>query len=434
VKSLRRRLLVALWVAVCCVGALSAVIAYLQVSHQAKGLLDTQLEQIAQLVAGRDPQRMRAAVSEDSDIQVGTWRGDGTQQYASSPLLHQPRASTPGFSDIILGGEPYRLYAAQLGDLHVEVAQPVDVRDDQAEGAALAALLPMLLLMPVLAIVIAFVIRALLQPVRDLASVVARRDAFAEAPLDARGLPSEVVPLVEELNKLLTRQREAAQRERTFIADAAHALRTPLAALQLQADVLEGSPDPAERAVRLAELRAGIQRATRLSAQLLELAHTESNAAVEAMAVDLDAALTELYALYDPAAALASIELALDVHSQAQVHADVRRLLLIFGNLLDNALRYSPAHGRIELSARLSAGTATIEVRDQGPGIPEAEIPRVFERFRTAPDDHRAHSGLGLATVQSLVRQLGGSVSLHNRIDGQGLVARVSLPCANQTR
>ncbi len=236
------------------------------------------------------------------------------------------------------------------------------------------------------------------------------------------------------LNKLLTRQREAAQRERTFIADAAHALRTPLAALQLQADVLEGSPDPAERAVRLAELRAGIQRATRLSAQLLELAHTESNAAVEAMAVDLDAALTELYALYDPAAALASIELALDVHSQAQVHADVRRLLLIFGNLLDNALRYSPAHGRIELSARLSAGTATIEVRDQGPGIPEAEIPRVFERFRKAPDDHRAHSGLGLATVQSLVRQLGGSVSLHNRIDGQGLVARVSLPCANQTR
>ena len=126
-------------------------------------------------------------------------------------------------------------------------------------------------------------------------------------------------------------------------------------------------------------------------------------------------ALTELYALYDPAAALASIELALDVHSQAQVHTDVRRLLLIFGNLLDNALRYSPAHGRIELSARLSAGTATMEVRDQGPGIPEAEIPRVFERFRKAPDDHRAHSGLGLATVQSLVRQLGGSVSLHNR-------------------
>jgi two-component system, OmpR family, sensor kinase len=434
VKSLRRRLLVALWIAVCCVGALSAVIAYLQVSHQAKGLLDIQLEQVAQLVAGRDPQSGHVAVSEDSDIEVAIWRRDGTLQYASSPLLHQQRAAAPGFSEVILNGERYRLYATRLAELYVEVAQPVDVRDDQAEAAALAALLPMLLLMPVLAIVIALVIRALLQPVRELASAVARRDAFAEGSLDARGLPSEVAPLVEELNKLLSRQREAAQRERTFIADAAHALRTPLAALQLQADVLEGSPDPTERAARLADLRAGIQRATRLSAQLLELAHTESNVSVDTMAVDLDAALTELYALYDPAATLASIELVLDVHSQAHVHADVRRLLLIFGNLLDNALRYSPAHARIELCARRSDSTATVEVRDQGPGIPEADIPHVFERFRTGPDAQRAGSGMGLATVQSLVRQLGGSVNLLNRADGQGLVARVCLPCTDRAR
>ncbi len=277
-RSLRRRLLVALWIAVSCIGAVSALIAYLQVSHQAKGLLDNQLEQVAQLVAGRDPPAGHAAVNEDSDIEVGTWNRDGTLQYTSSPLLQRPRATAPGFSDVILGQEPYRLYAAQLGDLHVEVAQPVDVRDDQAEAAALSALLPMLLLMPVLAIVIALVIRALLQPVRNLAVAVARRDAFAEAPLDARGLPSEVAPLVEEINKLLTRQREAAQRERSFIADAAHALRTPLAALQLQADVLDGSSDPAERATRLAELRAGIQRATRLSRQLLELARIPSRA------------------------------------------------------------------------------------------------------------------------------------------------------------
>jgi signal transduction histidine kinase len=432
VKSLRRRLLVALWIAVCIVGALSAGIAYLQVSQQARGLLDNQLEQVAQLVAGRGPPSERAAVDEDSDIEVGTWQPDGTLQYASSPLLKRPRATAPGFSDVILGAEPYRLYAAQVGALHVEVAQPADARDDQAEAAALSALLPILLLMPVLAIVIALVIRSLLQPVRELAASVARRDPFAAAPLEARRLPSEVVPLVEEINKLLARQREAAQRERTFIADAAHALRTPLAALQLQADVLDGSTEPGERAARLAELRAGIQRATRLSGQLLELAHTESDQPLDAAAVDLDAALQDVHALYDPAASLASIALTLEAHSQAQVHTDARRLLLIVGNLLDNALRYTPAHGRIEVRALRSGAMATVEVSDQGPGIPATEIPRVFERFRRAPEDSRAGSGLGLATVQSLVRQLGGSVSLHNRADGAGLVARVCLPCTNQ--
>ncbi len=431
-KSLRRRLFFALLVAVCAVGALSAVVAYQQVNRQAKVLLDSQLEQLAALAAGRDTQSVPRTKDGDNDIAVATWHRDGTLEYASSPLLRQQRATKAGFSEVMLENQPYRLYAGQIGELHVEVAQPVDVREDQALAAALAALLPILLLVPLLAVVIALVLRALLQPVRELSASVARRDAFAAEPLHLRGLPSEVVPLVEEINKLLERQHEASQRERDFIADAAHALRTPLAALQLQADVLDGSPDPAERAARLADLRAGIQRAARLSAQLLALARTDSSAPIEIAAVDLDAALGEAHALYAPAANLAAIELAIDARSHAQVSADQRGLLLIVGNLLDNALRYTPAHGRIELLAKCSGGTATVEVRDQGPGIVESELQGVFERFRRRADDARAGSGLGLATVQSLVRQLGGTVSLHNRADGHGLIARVSLPCSEQ--
>jgi two-component system, OmpR family, sensor kinase len=432
VKSLRRRLIVTLWIAVTCVGAASAVIAYLQVSYQARVLLDSQLEQLAALAAGRDTLSVPRTKDGDNDIEVSTWRRDGTLEYASTPLLRTQHASKPGFSEIVLAGQPYRLYAGQIGELHVEVAQPVDVREDQAWAAALAALLPILLLVPLLAIVIALVIRALLQPVRALAGAVARRNAFAAEPLQARGLPLEVAPLVEEINKLLERQRDATQRERDFIADAAHALRTPLAALQLQADVLEGSADPTERASRLADLRSGIQRAARLSAQLLALARTDSDAPLEISAVDLDAALGEAHALYAPAASQAAIELAIDAHSYAQVRADQRGLLLIVGNLLDNALRYTPAHGRVELRAQRNGGSATVEVRDQGPGIAETELPRVFERFRKRADDARSGSGLGLATVQGLVRQLGGTVSLHNRADGHGLIARVSLPCTEQ--
>jgi signal transduction histidine kinase len=183
--------------------------------------------------------------------------------------MAQQHATQPGFTEILLNGEAYRLYTTILDGQHIEVAQPVDVRDDQAEAAALAALLPMLLLMPLLGIVIAFVIRTLLQPVRNLAAAVSQRDIFAKESLPSQGLPKEVMPLVEEINRLLVRQNAAAARERHFVEDAAHALRTPLAALQLQADVLDGSPDPAERSARLADLRAGIQRASRLVDQLL---------------------------------------------------------------------------------------------------------------------------------------------------------------------
>ncbi len=259
--------------------------------------------------------------------------------------------------------------------------------------------------------------------------MVAKRDDFAQESLSSAGLPTELKPLVEEINKLLIRQREAAEREREFIADAAHALRTPLAALQLQADVLEGSSDPQERAARLHDLRSGIQRAARLSAQLLSLARAESATPGPLTSVDLDAALSEVHSLYAPAADATSLTLDIEANSNVHVKADVRRLILIFGNLLENALRYTPAGGRIEVRTRVEGASVTVEVSDEGPGIPEGELARAFERFHRPANDNRAGSGLGLATVQGLVRQMGGEVSLHNRNDRSGLSARVSLPC-----
>ena len=431
-RSLRRRLLISLWIAVLAVGVVSAAVAYLQVSRQAKGLLDNQLAQIAVLVSGPSA-GTRPPPSDDSDIEVAVWDADGTLKYSSSTLLGERHAAHEGFSDIRLSRELYRMYATEIGGQHVEVAQPVDVREDQAEVAAIAALLPVLLLIPALAIVIGFVIRKLLQPVRELAQVVARRDDFAQETLPSAGLPTELKPLVEEINKLLTRQREAAERERAFIADAAHALRTPLAALQLQADVLEGSADAQERAARLADLRAGIQRAARLSTQLLSLARAESGAVGNPDSVALDDALLEVNSLYGPTAKTASVALSVEGSSGVRVRTDLRRLILVFGNLLENALRYSPPGARIDVLTRREGKDVEVQVLDEGPGIPESEIVRVFERFHRPVDDDRSGSGLGLATVQSLVRQIGGEVTLHNRADRRGLCARVVLPCTNPT-
>lgn len=426
--SLRWRLLLSLWIAVSLVGVIAATIAYRKVNHEAKGLLDNQMQQIAsivaaQIVATQEPRRAR-----DSDIEVAVWNADGTPRYVSTALLSVPRTDGPGFSEIMLKGEPYRVYAVDIGGRHIEVAQPVDVREDQAEAAAEAALLPSLLLLPVLAGVIALVIRTLLRPIHAVAATIARRGALTDGALDARALPSEVVPLVEEINRLLERQREALERETAFIADAAHALRTPLAALQLQADVLDGSPREDERAVRLSALRAGIRRAAHLSDQLLSLARSNARGTITEEHSDLDGALREVATLYTEALSAAHGFLELDLRAEARVRCDKRRLLLIFTNLLDNAVRHTPKGGRVQIAAFAQQGRAHVEILDDGPGLPPEELTRVFQRFYRAPNARGDGSGLGLATVRSLVTQFGGSVELRNREGASGLIVHLRLP------
>ncbi len=427
-KSLRWRLLLSLWVAVAVVGVIAAAIAYRKVNTEAKGLLDNQLQQIASIVAAQTVTTQEAEHARDSDIEVAVWNADGTPRYVSTALLNVPRTEGSGFSEITLKGEPYRVYATDMGGSHIEVAQPVDVREDQAEAAAEAALLPSLLLLPILAGVIALVIRTLLQPIRAVSDTVSRRGALSNVPLDARALPSEVVPMIEEINRLLERQQDALERETAFIADAAHALRTPLAALQLQADVLDGSPDIEERAARLGALRAGIRRASHLSDQLLSLARIDAKGAVGEERNDLDDTLREVAALYTEQLAAAHGSLKLNLSARARVRGDKRRLLLIFTNLLDNALRHTPGGGCIAISTSAAHGSAHVEIQDEGPGLRPEELTRVFQRFYRSAGANGGGSGLGLATVRSLVTQLGGSVELRNRSNGPGLIAYVKLP------
>jgi two-component system OmpR family sensor kinase len=284
----------------------------------------------------------------------------------------------------------------------------------------------------VLALVIALVIRTLLQPLRALAATIAQRGALSPGVLEARELPTEIAPMIGEIDRLLERQNEALRRENAFLADAAHALRTPLAALQLQADVLDGSSDAGERAARLAALRSGIRRAARLSDQLLSLARIDAATEMRTQSIELDSALQEVAELYSPALAAAHNHLTIAAASGARVRCDMRRLLLICTNLLDNALHHSPAEGQIQLLSAATGDRAIIEVWDEGPGLPAAELERVFQRFYRAPGAGGDGSGLGLSTVESLVKQLGGSVVLENRTDRSGLIARVTLPRPSQ--
>jgi two-component system, OmpR family, sensor kinase len=423
--SLRRRLLLSTGLAIAVVGLGCAVVAYRLVSDETRNLLDDQLTQIARLAAQTvDGSEIQGRG--DEDIVVSVWDADQKLKFSTATGLDLPLL-TAGFQEVTLKGEPYRVYSALIAGRHIAVAQPVDIREDQAEAAALAAFVPLLVLMPVLGIVLALVIRAQLNPVRQLATQVAQRDPFERAGLAAPGLPTEVTPLVDEINRLLARQNVAAERERQFVADAAHALRTPLAALQLQADVLEGATNPSEYAARFSDLRAGIRRAAHLSDQLLQVARSKPSADSEPLHLEVDRVLNEVVDLYQPAAAAAGIRLRLSSESHAMVRADFRRVLLIVGNLVDNALRYTPAGGEVQLSAQRAGDTVQVEVRDQGPGLSQSDLTRVFEPFYRAAGDQGSGSGLGLATVDNLVKELGGHVRLRNRDDGSGLLACVTL-------
>jgi two-component system OmpR family sensor kinase len=295
-------------------------------------------------------------------------------------------------------------------------------------AAAWAAVQPLIAAIPLLALIIAAVIRRQLWPLRAAVADIAARPPLALSPLPPMRLPNEVQPLVDEINRLLARLREALDHERRFVADAAHALRTPLAALQLQADVLEGVADPVERQARLTELRAGIRRAARLTHHLLALARSDAASTARPVRSDVDEALRNLAESYRSLAAARNVTLSLDLHAGCNVGLDPYDLALAVGNLLDNALRYTAAGGTVLLRTRADDGQAGIDVVDEGPGLPDAELSKVFARFYRAPGDTTGGSGLGLATVKSIVEKAGGEVTLQNRTDRPGLSARLRLP------
>jgi two-component system OmpR family sensor kinase len=241
-------------------------------------------------------------------------------------------------------------------------------------------------------------------------------------------LPAEVRPLVAEINRLMRRLETTVVREKQFVTDAAHALRTPLTALQLQVDVLDGGRDEQDKAVRLAELRTGLRRIIRLSEQLLSLARNESAAGPIEEKTDLRQGLDDVSQLYADAARAGNVRLQVESDAPVFVSGNARRLGLILGNLVENAIRYSPVGGAVSIRTSVAGGRARIEVWDEGVGLAPTELERVFERFYRAPGDTSNGSGLGLSTVDSIVRQLGGSVWLENRADTSGLIAIVTLP------
>ncbi len=443
--SIRARLLASLLATIALAALVLGVAAYRNVLAETEHLFDYQLRQMA--LSLRDQGEIAPAQAgplgdADFDVVVQIWTVDGRAIYASRAHAALPSHAVLGFADVAVAGGTWRTYSVVTPDRVIQVAQPAAIRRHLAARSAFGSVVPLLAVAPLLAGAVWWVVALAIRPLERVAREVRSRGAEAMQPLaiDAR-LPDEAAPLVEALNALLARLAAAFDTQRAFVADAAHELRSPLTALRLQLGRLRRlgpAGDAAAREAALDALAAGVERAVRLVEQLLLLARSEPSASTAAVneVIDLGELVRKAVADTVPQAAARGTDLALDAEPGVAVTGDRVSLAALVRNLADNAVRHSPSGATVRLTVAYEASAAVICVDDDGPGIPQAERSRVFDRFyRREPqssgqDDGPGAgagtqgSGLGLAIVRRIAERHGATVALESSPLG-GLRVRV---------
>jgi signal transduction histidine kinase len=269
-----------------------------------------------------------------------------------------------------------------------------------------------------------------LAPLRRLTQALAARDPQDLSPLGVAPPHRELRPLADAFERLLARLRQRVERERRFVQDAAHELRTPLAAVTTQAHVLARADLPEARQRAEAAMVQMLQRASHLSQQLLDLAVLDDTGSdpVPAQAVDLVPLLEQALASAGDTAAARGLELSLEAPEALHATLALPAWQSVLHNLLDNALRYVPAGGRIEVTLAQADGGLELRVADDGPGLPPEGRERAFDRFWRAPGQSVSGSGLGLAIVQQAARRMGGHIHIEDGLGGRGIAFVLILP------
>lgn len=417
-RSIRRELLITLLSAITLTILIGALATYRTAHTEAHAMFDYQLRQLALSLRDKTLQSgPRGEFGGDDDAQdfsVQIWGPDGTRIHLSHPRRGLPQHASIGFATIDTGNARWRVFGLQQAGQVIQVAQPMQVRDRLALAAALRTVAPFLLMLPILGLLIWLVVGRGLRPLEAVARAVSTRTAVALDPLPEHGAPAEVRPLLCALNDLLKRLERALQAQREFIADAAHELRTPLAALSLQMQLAERAGDATARADAFSELKGGLQRATHSLQQLLTLARQEPGSGERPRwRVNLGELAAQVIADQLPLAEARQIDLGATPSVRAGVlDGDEEALRILVGNLVSNALRYTPPGGKVDVSSGADDTGVFIEVCDSGPGIPVDERERVFDRFYRRAQSSEPGSGLGLAIVKAIADRHGARIAL----------------------
>jgi signal transduction histidine kinase len=429
-NTIRGRLLVWQISALLLTGLLVSVITYMLAWDAFNKIRDYGLEQIAYSV-------VRHGVQYDDDEEVRNdrgqfvsqiWAADNTLFYSSLDEAGGPPRQTPGLHVLKWKGMEWRVYALEEGGLTIQVATTSASRERKFAAIAPWLLIPLVVLVLVLGLLIRAAVGRALAPLEQVRAEIGQRGVLSLHALDAGGMPDEVAPLVTALNDLLVRLDQALVAQRRFIADAAHELRSPITAVKLQAQIAGRAATASEREAALTQLSGGVDRAAHLIEQLLDMARLEPSARQTTFTtVALDALIKQVVADFSIQAEARDIDLGVGACAALTLSGQAASLRMLLGNLVDNALRYTPAGGRVDVELAADADNVVISVSDSGPGIPEAERERVFERFYRLAGSESPGSGLGLAIVRQVAHLHGGHVELGTASAG-GLMVRVILP------
>ncbi len=431
--SIRRRLLLWLLSILIVMGVVASTAIYIEAQEEMGDLFDHQLHQIGltllrqSTLSSVPPLRL---VDEDeleeSPIVSQVWDSNGKLVYNSHPVSVLPHFSAQGLATIVWKNESWRIFTAVNRRLTVQVAQPLLVRQKMSADIGVRLLIPVLILFPMMALLVWVAVGRGLLPLRRIAGELGKRNPSSLEPLSMKAIPEEAGSLVAALNDLLYRLEDALLRQRQFIADAAHELRTPLTAVNLQAQIVGRAANAQERAMAMGSLKLGIARVIHLVQQLLIMSRLEPEAMRRSLAlVELEPLIKLVLIEHAPLAHDKNIDLGLAHMDSTSIMGDADNLRIMLGNLIDNAIRYTPGGGRVDVSLRAGENHILLEVQDNGPGIPTEERLRVFDRFYRQLGSGEQGSGLGLAIVKKIADHHQAEITLDERIDRAGLQVTV---------
>ena len=435
--SLRARLLAAMMVSVASVWLAATFASYVQARHELDELLDAHLAASAALLVAQASEEL-----EEIEFEHLPDLGDAHQQLALQVWhdgvlgVHSANApDTPlapfrrGFADVGVAGMGWRVYVARSSEgLWVQVGEPESARRDILDEALARQVWPMLLALPLLGFGLWIGIGRGLVPLQRIAQAVDARAPLATASLPTSDAPDEIRPLLERLNALFARTGESIERERRFIGDASHELRTPVAAIRAQAQVAQGARDDDERQRALAGVIEGCDRMTGLAEQLLTLSRLEAGVLDTAGgSVLLREIAEEVVVELAPQARRADARIALEIPPDLRIAAGPVLLRILLRNLLGNALTHGAEGVRVRVSAGRDAALTVLDIRDDGPGIPTGQRADALQRFQRLDAAQGGGSGLGLAIVDVL----GGELTMGDGLGGRGLGVVLRIPDRN---
>lgn len=436
-QSLQFRLSLWLSLLILVVAVAAGLFSWQSALNEANDLQDDQLTQVvalinhyqwspslangAQNVTGADP---------ESRLVIQRLATTGHQADSASPALHLRTDLPNGMQTVSINHQSWRVYIGELTQGgRVAVAQSTDLRDEIARNSALRTITPFALLIPLLLLLTGSLVRHMLLPLKIQSNELnQRRDQDLRA-VDASRLPSEVHPFILAINRLLARVEQSMALERRFVADAAHELRSPITALLLQAERLEAAEMSLQARERLSTLRTGLVRSRLLLEQLLTLARVQQTTAVPVRPVSVAEVFRQVLEPLMPLAETKQIDLGVEGAAEVMLAVPWLDLSTVIKNLVENALRYTPVGGRVDLSVQQHAHHVTIRVKDSGPGIAPELHQRVFDPFYRILGSTEIGSGLGLSIVKAITDRLGAQISLaenHPQAPQPGLCISVS--------